>query len=643
MVNASEKRASRYLGGPLRPYGNHEECLPSSRNPGDAANFVGNHTGMLQETRRSKDSMFKKSDSKELAWNTIKPETWKQAQTNVFRTQNRIYAASKLGKTKLVRWLQKRLIDSMDARFTALHRVLTSSGKGTEGTDKVSAEFMKENIGTEAHKLCLDGKSSTIRRVWIPKPGKTEKRPLGIPTLRDRAKQALALLALEPEWEAKFEPNSYGFRKARSQHDAIEAIFLALNGKKAKWVFDADIKKCFDRISHEALIAKLSTFPEMERQVQSWLKDGVLTELNGENGKGVEISHPTEGTPQGGVISPLLANIALHGLEYHLKDLVATLPGLPYPGANRGQKTKRESLSVIRYADDFVISHVNLEILKICIEETKTFLAKIGLEISEEKSRILPAAEKFDFLGFSIVQVARNGKLRLKIYPSGEAEKRHQAKMRELVQASKSASARVLIGRLRPIVTGWCNYFQYCECSTSFHRMDFLMFAKLRAWAKRRAGRKNISSVMERNFPSGKTYVYKNVEHKDNWTLSETYKLKKGKDEKVETVVYLPKHTWHRSAKFMKVQGDRSYYDGNRLYWLTRTEKYGNPRHTKLLKRQNGKCAICNIPFQEEDTLEVDHIFPRAMGGKDQYINLQLLHVECHREKTKKDLVLIEE
>lgn len=387
--------------------------------------------------------MFKKSDSKELAWKTIEPKTWQQAKANVFRTQNRIYAASKLGKTKLVRWLQKRLIDSMDARFTALHRVLTSSGKGTEGTDKVNADYMKENIGKEALKLCLDGKSSTIRRVWIPKPGKTEKRPLGIPTLRDRAKQALALLALEPEWEAKFEPNSYGFRKARNQHDAMEAIFLALNGNKAKWVFDADIKKCFDKISHEALIEKLSTYPEMERQVQSWLKAGVLTELNGPQGNGVEISLPTEGTPQGGVISPLLANIALHGLEHHLKDLAASLPGLPYPGANRGQKTRREALSVIRYADDFLISHVNPEILKICIEETKTFLAKMGLEISEEKSRLIPAVEKFDFLGFSIAQVARNGKLRLKIYPAKESEVRHQAKMHGVVQASKSASARV--------------------------------------------------------------------------------------------------------------------------------------------------------------------------------------------------------
>ena len=170
-----------------------------------------------------------------------------------------------------------------------------------------------------ASKLKLDGKASPIRRNYIPKPGKNDVRPLGIPTIEDRAKQMLAKLALEPEWEAVFEPNSYGFRPGRSCHDAVASLFLLLRGK-SRYVLDADIQKCFDRIDHEKLIQKLSSFDLMENQIKAWLKADIMV---GYLNKPEETFQSTEGTPQGGIISPLLANIALHGLENYIKKWYA--------------------------------------------------------------------------------------------------------------------------------------------------------------------------------------------------------------------------------------------------------------------------------------------------------------------------------
>lgn len=206
-----------------------------------------------------------------------------------------------------------------------------------------------------ANNLEINGKSNNIKRIWIPKPGKVEKRPLGIPTIQDRAKQALCHMAFEPEWESKFEPNSYGFRPGRRPHDAIESIFLNLKQKKNKFVYDADIRKCFDQINHEALLIKMDTFPLMEQQIKSWLTAGILDELSNEP----KTSIPSKGTPQGGIISPLLCNIALNGLEEHLLNYVSNLKIKPNPNTVRGKRAKIQALGFIRYADDFVIIHEN--------------------------------------------------------------------------------------------------------------------------------------------------------------------------------------------------------------------------------------------------------------------------------------------
>lgn len=236
---------------------------------------------------------------------------WRKLERMVYKLQKRIYRASNRGDVKTVRRLQKLLMKSRSAKYLAVRRVTQDNqGKKTAGVDGVKSLTPKQRLKL-VEEIKLGSKVSPTRRVWIPKPGREEKRPLGIPTMYDRALQALVKLALEPEWEARFEPNSYGFRPGRSCQDAVQAIFDAIRFK-AKYVLDADIAKCFDRIDHKALLNKLNTFPTIRRQIRAWLKAGVMDNL--------QYFDTSEGTPQGSVISPLLANIALHGMEWRIKD-----------------------------------------------------------------------------------------------------------------------------------------------------------------------------------------------------------------------------------------------------------------------------------------------------------------------------------
>jgi RNA-directed DNA polymerase len=265
-------------------------------------------------------------------WEAIR---WRDAERRVFKLQKRIYQAQCRGETKAVHRLQRLLVTSWSAKCLAVRRVTQDNrGKRTAGVDGVTALTPPQRLRL-ARTLRLAPKARPTRRVWIPKPGTTDRRPLGIPTLSDRAAQALLKLALEPEWEAKFEPNSYGFRPGRSGHDAIEAILIGVC-HKAKFVLDADIAKCFDRINHDALLRKLATTPTFRRVVRAWLKAGVMD--------GRELFPTEEGTPQGGVLSPLLANVALHGLETAIVSAV--------PRWNPANGKEGWVPIVVRYADD---------------------------------------------------------------------------------------------------------------------------------------------------------------------------------------------------------------------------------------------------------------------------------------------------
>jgi group II intron reverse transcriptase/maturase len=564
----------------------------------------------------------------ELTWNNIK---WGDSQDKVRRLQRRIFKASQLGDKRMVWQLQQRMIRSKHAKLIATQQVTTlNKGKNTPGVDGIISTTPRMKLDL-AKNLNLNGKASLVRRVWIPKPGKTEKRPLGIPTIQDRAKQALAKLALEPEWEARFEPNSYGSRPGRSSHDAIEAIFSNLHQKVDKLVFDADIRKCFDRIDHRALLNKLESFPLMERQIQAWLQAGIMDEHANTP------SRSTMGTPQGGIISPLLSNIALHGLEEHLLNFVSSRDfPKPHSAAANGTRTKRAALGIIRYVDDLVIIHRNPEIMEKVIQETKNWIANVGLEFSAEKSKLRWASQSFNYLGFQIILVKKQEKFRVKITPSKENVKRLTDKTHNIIQNNKSASSYGLIHLLRPVLIGWGNYFRYCECKKTFKKVDNIVYNQLRAWVLRRATRKGRIATMTKYFIAGKEYKFQNKTFKANWVFSGKQVGKGGKI----IQVYLPKIAWISSEKFVKITGTSTVYDGNHVYWAKRTSRYSSlsTRVSNLLKRQLGKCATCKKKFQLGEYMEVDHIKPRSQGGKDTYDNLQLLHRQCHIQKTAKDL-----
>lgn len=573
-------------------------------------------------------------------WNGV---NWAKVQAYVRRVQNRIYKARKKGDITLVHELQQLLVKSKAAKLLAVRQVTTlNKGKKTAGVDKqiVTTVVQKSRL---VRRLSLDGEALPIRRVWIPKPGKAEKRPLGIPSILDRAKQSLAKLALEPEWEAIFEPNSYGFRPGRRAHDAIEAIFLGLRHNTPKWVFDADIRKCFDEIDHSALLKKLNTYPAMERQIAAWLKAGIMEGYANTPKDYESATHNTKGTPQGGTISPLLANIALHGLENHLSDFVAKLPIKPHPDANRGATAKRKALTVVRYADDFVLIHRNKEIMDLCIEETKRWLTHIGLQIqiqiSEEKSKLRDGRNGFNFLGFQIIQVMkpRVGNYKVKIQPARKSQERILEKIRNIIQNHRSVSSYDLIAMLRPVIIGWANYYKYCECKNVFHKLTHLIFQKIRAWVFRRDTRNGRLKVKGNYFPSGREYVFDGSRHQDNWILVGQKKFKKG----IVKKNFLPHMVWVKSIKHVKVLDTQSPYSLD-IYWAMRSAKHSPYplRIRTLLVRQKQSCPICKQKFTNADaeTWEVDHIIPRSQGGLDRYNNLQLLHKECHIVKTRKDM-----
>jgi RNA-directed DNA polymerase len=289
-------------------------------------------------------------------WNDL---PWKQFERQVFKLQKRIYRASQRGDVKTVHKLQRLLMHSWSAKCLAVRRVTQDNqGKKTAGIDGMKSLSPTHRLALVSI-LKLLPQARPVRRVWIPKPGTQEKRGLGIPVMYDRALQALVKLALEPEWEARFEPNSYGFRPGRCTHDAIEAIRFSIR-LQDKYVLDADLAKCFDRINHQALLRKLATFPALRRVIKSWLKAGVM--------EGLVLTPTEEGCPQGGVVSPLLANVALHGLEEHITSSFPTR-------IKREGQSLRWQPTVVRYADDLVILHRDKTVIEQAKQRAADWLA----------------------------------------------------------------------------------------------------------------------------------------------------------------------------------------------------------------------------------------------------------------------------
>ena len=584
------------------------------------------------------------SDSNRLnteVWETI---DWRKVERYVFKLQKQIFKASRQGDNKKVRQLQKTLMRSWSNRLLAVRRISQDNrGKKTAGIDGVKSLTPIARIKL-AKLLRIKGKSKATRRVWIPKPGKAEKRPLGIPTIHDRALQGVVKNTIEPEWEAVFEPNSYGFRPGRACYDAIQQIRISVE-RKPKYVLDADISKCFDKIDHAALLKKLGYNGKVRQQIKAWLKSGVI-----DNNTFLETE---EGTPQGGVISPLLANVALHGLENHLNEFAKTID-MRRPDGRRqeGWQMKVQSLNFVRYADDFVLIHRDKKVILDGKEVIEKWLSNIGLELKPSKTRIahtlLPEESEdgkagFDFLGFHVrtFKVGYHSSIRLStgkrpgirtlITPTKEAYKKHQKKLSETIKNKRIKGQAELIGNLNPIIRGWMNYYKTSDISTvgGSSKQDNDLYHKLRSWSRRRC----------------------KTDWKRAYAKYWNYVAIKGKKKKVKRFssrevngLYLTSHTDTLcSNRYVKVKGDASPFDGNLSYWATRMGKHPEMDNLKasLLKKQKGKCPRCGLYIRNGDIQETDHIIAKRLNGKNVYSNYQLLHGHCHDEKTAEDIKLI--
>lgn len=539
-------------------------------------------------------------------WNTI---PWRKLERNVFKLQKRIYQASSCGDVKKVRKLQRLLMKSWSARVLATRKVTQDNqGKKTAGIDGLASLSPKARLILVESLNKHRSKPAPTRRVYIPKPGTDERRPLGIPTIFDRAKQAVVKLALESEWEARFEPNSYGFRPGRSVHDAIEAIFQQIR-LRPKYVLDADIAKCFDRINHEALLKKLNSSPLITRQIKAWLKAGVID--------GMKYFDTNEGTPQGGVISPLLANIALHGMENRINQA--------FPKSNTWNKGKYQSqAALIRYADDFLILHENLSVIQKCQQIITEWLSELGLELKTTKTRISHTLETvngetgFNFLGFNIRQYKvskynsgkRKSGYKTLIKPSKSGVIRHAQKIREVIRSHKAAPQEALISKLNPIIRGWANYYSSSVARKYYETLDNLIHWKLWHWAKFRHPHKGEIWVKNKYF--------------------RTHGLKTWSFWKEDGSCFLFKHSDVGIVRHTKVKGELSPYDGNWVYWSTRMGKHPEaPKQiSELLKVQKGKCPYCGLYFKPDDLMEVHHLDKNRKNNRKE--NLALLHRHCH-------------
>lgn len=537
-------------------------------------------------------------------WHTA---DWYRVTRDVRRLQVRIVKATQEGRWNKVRALQRLLTHSHSGKMLAVRRVTENQGKDTAGVDGEIWNTPARKAEA-VHQLRRHGyRPRPLRRVYIPKKN-GKKRPLGIPTMRDRAMQALYLQALDPIAETTGDRDSYGFRKERSTADAIEACFIFLGkGKSPQWVLEGDIKACFDRIDHDWLLANV---PLDRTILRAWLKAGFM-----EQG----LLHPTgEGTPQGGIISPVLANLALDGLEQRL------LQNFPRKGRGRGATYVNDMVNLVRYADDFIITGATKEVLKQKVKPlVEAFMAERGLELSQEKTVITHIDEGFDFLGQNVRKYG--GKILIK--PAKDNVLAFLDKVRGIIKNGATITAPALIARLNPVIRGWANFHRHVVSKATFSSVDHAIHQAVWQWARRRHKRKGLRWVKDRYFSrkDGRDWVF----------TGEDYKLESGQT----VTLYLYKSAYLPIRRHTKVQRDANPYDPTwEIYFEQRLgvkmEKtlVGRRRVLYLWKRQNGLCPVCQRAIDTVTGWHVHHVIWRARGGKDTRDNVELIHPECHRQ-----------
>jgi len=424
------------------------------------------------------DSSMCASSGKAAHWDQV---DWPKCERQVRRLQARIVKATREGRWGKVKTLQRLLTCSFSGKALAVKRVTENQGRRTPGVDSVSWTTPAARLRAIGSLQRRGYRPLPLRRVHIPKAN-GKLRPLGIPTMKDRAMQALYLLALEPIAETAADPNSYGFRPKRSTADALQQCFNVLcRACSPQWVLEGDIKGCFDHISHEWMLKHVLTDKIV---LQKWLKAGYI-----EN----RTLFPTEaGTPQGGIISPTLANLTLDGLEKRLSE--------HFPREKwKDGRIWRPKVNLVRYADDFIITGVSKELLENEVRPlVELFLKERGLALSADKTRITHIDEGFDFLGQNLRKY--DGKPLVK--PSKKNTHALMEKVRGIIEGNKSVSQTLLIGLLNPVIRGWANYHQHCAAKETFDRVDHEIWRALWQWARRRHPKKSRDWVKKHCFPT---------------------------------------------------------------------------------------------------------------------------------------------